>query len=268
MDNKNNVDRFSGFADLYDQYRPAPPEIITEILTNYLGKRPSLVVDLGCGTGLSTFSWKGHSDKIIGIDPNEDMLNKAIEKINSNENYNISFQYGYGNSTNLEGNSADIVTCSSAFQWMEPESTINEVLRVLKDDGIFATYSYDKPYIFDWKVEKAYNSLFYKVCLFLDENGEEADRVKLWAGNEYMEVMKKINKFRFMRTIPVHHRVKMNGEDFIGFVFSQGAMQTIKKRNAPQFKEEIERFIKLVRERLGDKEVEAIFSYTVRLAIK
>lgn len=83
-----------------------------------------------------------------------------------------------------------------------------------------------------------------------------------------MDVMKKVNKFRFMRTIPVHHRVKMNGEDFIGFVFSQGAMQTIKKKKIPKFNDEIDSFIELVRERLENKEVEAIFSYSIRLAIK
>ncbi len=49
---KNNVERFNGFADDYDKFRPVPPLIIVETLINYIDKTPSLVVDLGCGTGL------------------------------------------------------------------------------------------------------------------------------------------------------------------------------------------------------------------------
>lgn len=42
-----NVDRFLGFADDYDQFRPQAPGMVVEIITGYLGTRPSLVVDLG-----------------------------------------------------------------------------------------------------------------------------------------------------------------------------------------------------------------------------
>jgi hypothetical protein len=44
-----------GFADVYDRYRPSPPGQVLDILTVVAGvERPSLVVDLGCGTGLAT----------------------------------------------------------------------------------------------------------------------------------------------------------------------------------------------------------------------
>jgi ubiquinone/menaquinone biosynthesis C-methylase UbiE len=149
--NKCNVERFSGIADHYDKYRPVPPKIITQVLTNYIDEKPALVVDLGCGTGLSTFLWSSVSDKVIGIDPNRDMLNKAIDKWNRDEeSNNVVFQFGYGNDTNLESDCADIITCSSSFQWMEPVSTINEILRILRKGGVFAIYSPNQPPTFDW----------------------------------------------------------------------------------------------------------------------
>jgi hypothetical protein len=47
------VKRFSGFADLYDSYRPAPPPALADVLCLLAGvKRPALVVDLGSGAGL------------------------------------------------------------------------------------------------------------------------------------------------------------------------------------------------------------------------
>lgn len=49
-----NLERFSGFADLYDSVRPAPPAVLGPILCAYaLVDRPA-VVDLGSGSGLSS----------------------------------------------------------------------------------------------------------------------------------------------------------------------------------------------------------------------
>lgn len=138
---KANIDRFSGFADCYDKYRPAAPTIVRDILLSYLGKKPSVVIDLGSGTGLSTFLWRGYSEKIIGLEPNADMRTKASAKLlEMDKSCNISFQEGYCHNICVESGSADIVTCSQAFHWMEPKSTLEEVDRVLSKGGIFAAY--------------------------------------------------------------------------------------------------------------------------------
>jgi ubiquinone/menaquinone biosynthesis C-methylase UbiE len=38
---------------------------------------PKALVDVGCGPGLSTFAFSPHFDRIIGIDPSENMVNAA-----------------------------------------------------------------------------------------------------------------------------------------------------------------------------------------------
>ena len=44
-----------GFAAGYDRFRPRPPRALVETLLQVAGvERARLVVDLGCGTGLST----------------------------------------------------------------------------------------------------------------------------------------------------------------------------------------------------------------------
>jgi len=69
------VERFAGFAGVYNQYRPNPPAELGEILTHMINMPvPALVVDLGCGTGLSTRFWAERACQIIGIDPSEEML--------------------------------------------------------------------------------------------------------------------------------------------------------------------------------------------------
>ena len=50
----SNAERFTGFAAIYDQARPHLPAFPREVIRRYLGHAPDTVVDLGCGTGLST----------------------------------------------------------------------------------------------------------------------------------------------------------------------------------------------------------------------
>ncbi|MEM5003252.1 hypothetical protein [Priestia megaterium] len=76
--NNNNIERFTGFANLYDRNRPSPPQEVIKILHTYLGEKPRNVVDIGCGTGLSSFLWMNDSVNIIGVEPNDDMRKVAI----------------------------------------------------------------------------------------------------------------------------------------------------------------------------------------------
>ena len=69
-----NAVRFVGFAEVYEKSRPTVPAHAIEIITNYLGRIPETVADLGCGTGLSTRAWENKCGKVIGIDPSEDCL--------------------------------------------------------------------------------------------------------------------------------------------------------------------------------------------------
>ncbi|WP_313581607.1 hypothetical protein [Lacrimispora sp.] len=75
-----NKDRFLGFADVYEQARPEMPGYPIEIITRYLNKKANIVVDLGCGSGLSTTAWKNHCNAIIGIEPSDDMFLDRILK--------------------------------------------------------------------------------------------------------------------------------------------------------------------------------------------
>ena len=148
---KNGYERFYGFANIYDEGRPHLPGKAIEILKKYLKKEIDLIVDIGCGTGNSTEICTNYANKVIGIDPSEDMLMKAKEK----ENSKLTFKKGFGNDTGLDSNIADIVICSQAFHWMEPDSTIKEVSRILKNGGIFAVIDADTFPVIDLRIEKA-----------------------------------------------------------------------------------------------------------------
>ncbi len=73
-----NLERFSGFAALYDDVRPQPPATIIDVLLQLAQiERPRLVVDLGCGAGLSTRIWAERADQVVGVEPSADMRRQA-----------------------------------------------------------------------------------------------------------------------------------------------------------------------------------------------
>lgn len=72
------IAQWSGGAEHYDSFRPAAPVALPPLLirlaeTSY----HALVVDLGCGTGLSTLLWADTAERVIGIEPNDDMRMQA-----------------------------------------------------------------------------------------------------------------------------------------------------------------------------------------------
>ena len=144
-----NVERFEGYADLYDDHRPQPPAVLVNLLTQLAEvERPALVVDLGSGSGPSTRLWAERADQVVGIEPGEDMRRVAAARTSAP---NVHYQAGYGHATGLPDGGADIVTASQALHWMDPEPTFAEVARILRPGGIFAAVDCDWPPAMHWK---------------------------------------------------------------------------------------------------------------------
>ena len=137
------VRRYSTFSDEYAEYRPTPP---TDLIKFVQSMAPNIekgrVIDLGCGTGLSTRVWSDFCAEAIGVEPSDEMLKKARM---SSHDRNISFIKGWGHDTSLPDDSASVVTCAASFHWMEPESTLREIKRILQPGGILAIYGPQVP---------------------------------------------------------------------------------------------------------------------------
>jgi SAM-dependent methyltransferase len=125
--------RFTGLAEIYAQARPTYPEDAIKCLISQAGLHEgSVIADIGCGTGISTRLFGGHGFKVIGIEPNEDMLEKARAE---QPNLPIEYRYGTAEDTGLERDSVDLVLAAQAFHWFKPAETLTHFHAILKKGG-------------------------------------------------------------------------------------------------------------------------------------
>ncbi|MBU3156989.1 class I SAM-dependent methyltransferase [Clostridium estertheticum] len=261
-----NADRFMGFADVYNNARPKCPEKVKEIILKYLNRDPTLVVDLGCGTGLSTRIWSEVSNKVIGIEPSTDMIKVAREKTVGLDN--ILFNSEFSDNTQLNNSCADIITCSQSFHWMNPENTLNEVSRILKKGGIFAVYDNDWPPVCNWEAEFEYNKLFDKVREFELTHPDIKESFKRWDKDKHLSNIKNSGNFRYVREIVFSNSEICNAQRFISIALSQGGVQAIMKANIDEINPLLISFKERIIDIFGSSEFNIDFCYRMRIGVK
>jgi len=130
------TERFTGLAGLYSQYRPDYPAAALDFIINHCGLNDkSLIVDVGCGTGISSRLFAARGIRVIGIEPNADMRRQAESESLSAGVVSLSYREGRAEATGLPAASADAVLAAQAFHWFEPEAALREFHRILKPGG-------------------------------------------------------------------------------------------------------------------------------------
>src|SRR5436190_11448602 len=251
----------AGFADRYDQSRPRPPRAVLELLCRFARMNvPRVVVDLGCGTGLSTRAWSGVARQAIGIEPNAAMLAAAEEAAG------VEYRTAYAQATGLNDCVADIVTCSQSFHWMEAEPTLAEAARILRPGGVFAAYDYDTPPAVDPDVDAAFAAYLAR------RRGARARRsiqqgADLWSKDKHLERMKASGRFGFCREVMLHSVEEGNAERVGGLARSLGL--PIADPDDPALERElrIDELEAVAEEVLGARVVPFVFGYRVRLGV-
>ena len=264
-----NLDLFSGFADRYDAYRPRPPVVLLEILTQLAQvERPRLVVDLGSGTGLSTFVWAPRAEQVIGVEPNADMRARAEARAASEANaQNVRYIDAISSQTGLPDANADIVTCSQSLHWMEPEPTFAEVMRILRPGGVFAAYDADWPPTITWQAERAFNEFVDSYDKLGEQRGWYRGVIR-WKKEEHLARMQASGCFRYVKEIVVHHTETGDAERLVGLALSQGRVAKLLQQGVNDQAISVDDFRAVVQRELGDRSSTWYFSYRVRLGIK
>lgn len=260
-----NVERFEGYADLYDDFRPRPPLVLIDLLTQLAGvARPALVVDLGSGSGLSTRLWADRAGEVIGVEPGEDMRGVAAARTTAP---NVRYQAGYGHATGLPDACADIATASQALHWMDPQPTFAEVTRILRPGGIFAAVDCDWPPTMHWEAEAAYDACMVR-CATIDRERGFTQGVRAWAKGEHLDRMRASGRFRYVREVTLHSIETGNAERLVGLALSQGHVATPLKHGVTEDETGITTLREVAQRVLGDDPRPWYLSYRVRLGVK
>ncbi|WP_019914839.1 class I SAM-dependent methyltransferase [Paenibacillus sp. HW567] len=267
---KPNIERFLGYQDEYDRYRPEAPRMVIELLTTYLGRRPSLVADVGCGTGLSTFLWKDAADAVTGVEPNPDMLGKALDKLRLLENsgQSLSFMQGYSNQLPFAERSVDIVTCSQSFHWMDPVSTLQEIFRCLRPGGVFAAYDCDWPLMLQPDIEARYNRLIAAADDLLAELQPASEQAYKWDKEGHLSRIKASGLFSYAREIVFHHTESCDAQRYVGLMLSQGGIQSVLKLAPAALEQDIAGFTADVERFFQGRTLPVVISYRMRIGVK
>lgn len=97
--------------------------------------QPISLLDIGCGTGnLISLVSERREGRFFGIDIAENMVAAARKK----NIKNACFSAGSAQNLPFDDGSFDIVTCTQSFHhYSQPEKALSEVLRVLKNGGVY-----------------------------------------------------------------------------------------------------------------------------------
>lgn len=266
MDLNLNADRFTGnkYISTYHQFRPKPPAGIIEQTLNYINKSEKVkVLDLGCGSGISTQIWKEYADRIIGCDPSSEMIEFATNKNNSSK---IEYKVGFSHSIPMESESIDIISCSQSFHWMEPKSTLKEVNRVLKKDGVLVIYDVIWPPSVNYQYESAYNKLFETINRII--NNLDNEIANKWEKNKHCQRIIQSNYFKFVKETYFHKSEKLSKDKLLGIAISQGGLEALLKRGFSKNVIGLDSFENIIENLSVLPSAKITFNYRVIYAVK
>lgn len=261
-----NSEVWTGKARTYDRARPTPPSALLDLLTQVIQMpHPALVVDLGCGTGLSTAIWVERAERVIGIEPNGDMRQEAARKAEgAADAARIEYREGVAQQTGLPDGCADIVTAAQSFHWMEPTAALAEVARILRPGGLFAAYDYDWPPTLRWELDQLAEEVSRRLVGLVRERGLPQD-FQMWRKDQHLDRMRASGRFRYIREVLLH---SMERGDVVRYL---DMMRSDAFSNLFQFTDSeigLDRLSSAALHMLGTEPISWYVGYRVRFGIK
>ena len=260
---------WTGEAIRYDRTRPTAPPALLDLLTQLIQTpHPTLVVDLGSGTGLSTAIWGERAQQVIGIEPNADMRTQAVRKVEQHPHAaHIEYREGLAHRTGLPDGCADIVTCAQSLHWMEPTSTLAEIARILRPGGLFAAYDYDWPPTLNWEIERVYQEVDERFDKLVQERGL-AHTPQKWAKERHLDRMRESAHFRFARELFLHHIEQGDAARFLEMVLTNAYGHQFKLKTITEQEIGFDRLTQAAFRYIGSEPIPWYFSYRVRIGVK
>jgi len=134
MEVKMNEAKFDGMGNTYAKFRPTYPQAFIDYLFSDVGiNKDSIIADIGSGTGILTKQLLKLGNKVLAVEPNNDM--RAVAEADLSDYINFKSVNGSAKNTMLDSQSVDFITVAQAFHWFDRESFKAECNRILKPNG-------------------------------------------------------------------------------------------------------------------------------------
>jgi len=143
---RNNFDALS--RD-YDAARRGYPVALFRHLKAIIPDKESQILDVGCGTGISTRQLRRYGFRSIGADKGLEMI-----RIAKKHGGGISYFVAPASKLPFREHQFDVITVFTAFHWFDDIKSVNEIKRVLKKGGIFIAVQKTLAKSEDKRVEK------------------------------------------------------------------------------------------------------------------
>lgn len=129
---------YRDFPEVYDEFANVPNEpTISSVIFQKFNFVDKAVVDIGSGTGKSSFEAAGYASHVTGIEPEEAMRNLAYAKAKELNLTNVEFLAGTAEEVPLPNASTDIVLAITAAIHPPDRFALfaQEALRVVRPGG-------------------------------------------------------------------------------------------------------------------------------------
>ncbi len=124
---------FDRAAEAYELYRPRYPDVFfKEIFQKVgMGSNPR-ILEIGCGTGKATESFKSLDCILTAIDPGANLIKIASKKFSNSPHINFicsPFE------KYVCAEKFDLVFAAESFHWLEPNTRLKKISGLLKNDA-------------------------------------------------------------------------------------------------------------------------------------
>ena len=133
--------RFANTVALYEELRTHyPPAFFREVAERLALTKQHALIDLGTGPGLLALGFAPYVGRIVGVDPEPAML-AAARKAAERTSQDLSLIAGKAEDLPDDIGRFDVVTIGRALHWMDRDSTLERLERLVTPEGVILVCS-------------------------------------------------------------------------------------------------------------------------------
>ena len=127
---RSRAESFGSVAENYDRFRPGYPSALIDDLA---ALQPSIVLDIGCGTGKATLLLVARGLSVVGVEVDPKMA--AVARSHGLEVDLATFE-----DWDARGRTFDLITSGQAWHWVDPVRGAAKAADLLRPGGTLALF--------------------------------------------------------------------------------------------------------------------------------